>query len=576
MGSSVLLLSAGRHADALYLPLTKALAAHGLELVHCSVDQVIDLDPATFTAHEAVWVALEPELFSGAPEAAVAAQFLDLVAGARVAPSLALLAPTGAQDTAELLALIDSLCLSEPGPSRAEDYAEALSEVLAHPFGAPGYSTTLLVAEGPEPKELALGSRVAALLRDDGKSLLVANLEALTATSITESFRSLPIAEPLRTEAEAQLPRTVAQLLERAPQPMGEGAPLPRLVSAPKLPRKTGWAELAPFEPGADPASAQRFMRLLERARLDTLWLSISPNQYYRPGARFEEKTQAMEASVQAMSRALAEQAARTGRPAPRVLVALHPASNLRCPPFPAQMARDLYQRDYPDLPAPLFEDFWEQEVVEPAEHFAERWARLSEGLPLGGVVIDLELYLRPLTGVSEFRSTMGFEDATVARSPIKRFDAQGIGAHFGWLEREAERLSATMAARFRRAIPGALVAAYAPAISLDWFYRGFYRGLSAAGPFPLYTFTGDVRPHLGALEDAGISAQHAGVLMLSKLRRPEDAGLFAAVLQRNHGIWLNRCSRVDAYDPTAWHRLEQSPLSFAEREQAFEVLGGL
>jgi hypothetical protein len=280
------------------------------------------------------------------------------------------------------------------------------------------------------------------------------------------------------------------------------------------------------------------------------------------------EKTAAMERALGRFLSALAVRSASSGRPAPRVLVAIHPANNL---PRPDEVARDLYRTDYPDVPAPLWRPFWESEVIEPCVHFATRWRDQAWPLPLAGFVLDLELYLRTQTGVSEFRSTMGFEDAAVRDSPAGLLDGPGLGQHFAWLESEAERLARAISGALRAAVPGATIAAYAPSLSLDWFYRGFYRGLEPN--LPLYTFStalGD------APERLGLSISHSAVLMLSKLRRLEDAAEFSAILAQNQGIWLNRISRVETYTPNAWHRLEQSPLSFADRERIFEILGNL
>ena len=50
--------------------------------------------------------------------------------------------------------------------------------------------------------------------------------------------------------------------------------------------------------------------------------------------------------------------------------------------PRPAEVARDLYRTDYPDIPAPLWRPFWEAEVLEPCAHFAARFAAISRRTP--------------------------------------------------------------------------------------------------------------------------------------------------------------------------------------------------
>jgi hypothetical protein len=151
----------------------------------------------------------------------------------------------------------------------------------------------------------------------------------------------------------------------------------------------------------------------------------------------------------------------------------------------------------------------------------------------------------------------------------------RGVGEHFARLEAEAAALAGWLRARIEQAIPGAVIGAYAPNVSLDWFYRGFYRGLSAAGSIELFTFDSEFLAHADLLEERGIHARHSTVLLLSKLGSPDDFSIVTSLLARHDGLWLNRLSRlVEPYDPKAWHALEQTPLSPAERLLLIEHLG--
>ncbi|MFO0725607.1 MAG: hypothetical protein U1E65_17620 [Myxococcota bacterium] len=565
VAGTVLLCSAGRHHDALWAPMARRFQALGAVLEHLPIDKTVSLDPERLRTADLVCFALEPEQLEASSESAVAAHLYELWSTAvEVSPRLALWAPSGSHAAPELMALVDRV---RPGCFAAEE--EAIADRLEAALGPPGaYSTTLFLGpESGEPETLERMGLAHRIQRDDGRPLFVLNVDALTAPSITEGFRILPVAPGPRAALEELLDRAAADLLGRAVI-QSAAEPLTRPVPEADRPRKTGWMELLPFEDGADPGSGQRLLELIALGRLDTLWVSISPNQYYRPQARFFAKTEIMERALVRLLEGLAAQAYAARRAPPRVLVAIHPANNV---PRPAEVARDLYRTDYPDIPAPLWRPFWEAEVLEPCAHFAARWQKEAWPLPLGGFVLDLELYLRTATGVSEFRSTMGFEDATLRASPARALDGPGLSQHFGWLESEAERLARELRLGLLSAAPGGMIAAYAPSLSLDWFYRGFYRGLGER--LPLYTFSASLGDQPAQV---GLSVSHSAVLMLSKLRRLQDSAWFSEILSKNQGIWLNRISRVETYQPTAWHRLEQSPLSFPERARIFEVLGNL
>src|SRR5262249_13455667 len=149
----------------------------------------------------------------------------------------------------------------------------------------------------------------------------------------------------------------------------------------------------------------------------DALWISIAPNQYYSPIGRLRDRTERMHASVARFTSMLAREAAARGESLPRVLVSVHIANNYFAPAAqPERFARDIWGNEYPDIPDPRDEEFWETEVARPVEVLASEWPKHAAAeVPLAGIIVDLEMYLRHLTGVSEFSGTMGFGGGPLA-----------------------------------------------------------------------------------------------------------------------------------------------------------------
>jgi len=64
----------------------------------------------------------------------------------------------------------------------------------------------------------------------------------------------------------------------------------------------------------------------------------------------------------------------------PRILVGFEIANNLYAPHLPKVFSRDAYGGTYPDLPSPLNNNFWNNEVKVPLKILVEKW-QMMEGL---------------------------------------------------------------------------------------------------------------------------------------------------------------------------------------------------
>src|SRR3989304_4591839 len=132
---------------------------------------------------------------------------------------------------------------------------------------------------------------------------------------------------------------------------------------------------------------------------------------------------------------------------------------------MPKHFAVDLYHNSYRDLPSPINPTFWRQEVMKPLEVFVKHWNEktIGNGIPLSGVVLDLEMYCRKKTGT--FLTTMDFNAQSfkkflkqmrlpVANIPLRDrvllLMKQKMGdTYFRFLEGEAQNIGATMQAHF-------------------------------------------------------------------------------------------------------------------------------
>ncbi len=353
---------------------------------------------------------------------------------------------------------------------------------------------------------------------------------------------------------------------------------------------KVAWMELSVFEPlSPDQAKKQSsrdreqrqatLINYLVMAQFEGLWVTFNPHQYWSPIARKKEQESTFLASISNFTKQLAAACKRAKRPVPVLLVGFEITNNVYLPNLPSVCAVDGFGNEFTDIPAPLHEPFWQNEVIKPLEALCERWKdpQLSHGIPLRGVVLDLEMYCRKRIG--SFTPTCGFDKETLAAfDPTlvgKNFTVHGAmqglmqsgryGAFLSARTDKAKQLGITMRTAFKKALgDDAYVICYAQNLMIDWFYKGLYQGLGTQeDPVKLLTFNAEFMRHRPWLEEQGIFANHGCVVLLSKIMSSRHFGYVNNVLQANQCVWLNRVSRlVEDYEPKSWVGIEQTPLN--------------
>jgi len=329
------------------------------------------------------------------------------------------------------------------------------------------------------------------------------------------------------------------------------------------------------------------------KSGLDTLWISLTPNIFYSPiarcGSKVAGKKSAQEiqflAGLSRFTQKLRAQSVKLGIPVPKIMVGFELATNLYAPNLPQLYAIDLYGNTYPDLPAPLDRSFWNNEIKLSLDLFLREWAHddISHGLKISGVVFDFEMYCRKRTGT--FSTTMGFDNYSFQKFLGQKFLNQKLTsqkfvnpgtvsihdrvaflmgnklgqAYFRFLENEAENIGKDMGQFFAQKIPGCIVMCYMPNVLINWVYKGLCKGLNThASPLHLLTFNAEFRMHEHWFKKNKITANHASVLLLSKVQAPEDFMWVDQTLDNHHGIWLNRFSRFVEDKARDWTAVEQ------------------
>ncbi|MFH1644602.1 MAG: hypothetical protein ABIA74_05515 [bacterium] len=368
--------------------------------------------------------------------------------------------------------------------------------------------------------------------------------------------------------------------------------------------KKVGWMELNIFEipKKKENESEQKYKTELEirkkqqpelidsifKSGLDALWLTFNPQMYYSPIAIRKHEEDMFLNSVGLFTKSIKEKAEELKVSAPKILVGYEIANNIYAPNLPKNYSVDLYGNEYPDLPGSLDENFWSNEIKNPLTTFLNIWQKeeIGNGLKISGVVLDLEMYMRKQSGA--FLNTMGFEQSLLSKfkqeskqNSDNQDDANYLlnnkkfTSYFQFLQKEAEKIGADLRASLEKNIPDCFIACYAPNISVDWFYRNFYKGLCNKNKnIQLMTFNVDYGSHQKWLEQNGINATHSSVLMLSKLHGPQSFRWVNHILKHNTGLWLNRFSRFpQTFDKNAWYSIEQTPMNEANKEKFFNYL---
>jgi len=340
------------------------------------------------------------------------------------------------------------------------------------------------------------------------------------------------------------------------------------------------------------------------KSGLDTLWISLTPNIFYSPIARCGSKVTGKKSAkelqfLDGLSRFTEKLQTRSQElqlDIPKIMVGFELATNLYAPNLPQLYAIDLYGNTYPDLPAPLDRSFWNNEIKLSLGLFLKEWARdeISHGLKIAGVVFDFEMYCRKRTGT--FSTTMGFDNYSFQKFLSQKFLGQkniqqNMGqnfasntnmqqrqaqlsihdrvtylmqntlskAYFRFLEQEAESIGKDMGQFFAQKIPDCAVMCYMPSVLINWVYKGLCKGLNTyASPLHLLTFNAEFKTHQDWFKKNKIIANHASVLLLSKVQTPEDYGWVDTTLNHHHGVWLNRFSRFVEDKTRDWTSVEQ------------------
>ncbi|HEY8367692.1 MAG TPA: hypothetical protein VIM86_00070 [Thermodesulfobacteriota bacterium] len=231
------------------------------------------------------------------------------------------------------------------------------------------------------------------------------------------------------------------------------------------------------------------------------------------------------------------------------------------------------------DVPSPVDAAFWE-EVVLPRLRAAVEAA--GAGRPVAGVVLDLEMYGRPVLywrdafdfGDGPFRAFLdatGEEGAghaaTLSLPAAERADwllARGrLDDYFAFLERRAEAIGR----RLRQSLDAAagsrdlVLGFYAVGILPHWFYRGLFRGASDGGrPVLLFTFRTEARAEIAAAAREGTCLYHAQAALLGLVGRDGLAPALARAARVHDGFWLNRVTHLAASYAVAPHDAVEVP----------------
>jgi hypothetical protein len=432
--------------------------------------------------------------------------------------------------------------------------------------------------------------------------VLISTTALLTFAGIAENYRLCPIDVGIRQEMLAMAQRMLwevaclAQLSPSKKQPeLPSSVTSLGFVTAGMLRErgsKTAWMDIAVFDEAKVKNSEElaqcrvRQDKLIEyifQSGLDALWITFNPHMYYSPIARHlvgiekddyvvqEQKRRPWKTSISNFTKKLSEAAATSHCSIPRIMVGFEITNNLYDSNRPETYPIDVYENGYRDLPVPLSRLFWQQEIVGPLEKFVELWhdQEISHGIPLSGVVLDLEMYCREKTGL--FLNTM-----TIDADTFSTFEpaAQGMSirdrvlmlmqngkaqAYFAFLAREAQAIGNYVRTECVSRIPRCQLMCYLPNLQVSWFYKGLCKGLARVdAPLHLLTFNSEFFAHESWFKKHNIPVKHSTVLMLCKLASEQDFNWVDLLGARHHGLWLNRFSQFVEPKAIGWTSLEQ------------------
>lgn len=402
--------------------------------------------------------------------------------------------------------------------------------------------------------------------------------------TIAEDFRIIPVDAAVRDRVDEQVERFWDSMGARFEEPPARRRePIVRTLSPAKT--ATAWVQLTDLKTEAEELALARD---LIAGGFTHLWLNDSPQMYY--GIRkkkSDEQRVAMETQLARFCAMVSAEADRRGVAKPSLFIGFEIVNDFCGEHQRAENpAKDVYGSVYEDIPALTDPVFWQTAVVDPLAVYMKMYHTIPEEhqLPIAGPFIDLELYLRNLSGIGEFSSVMLCDDKLLKDF----FVAQGMSERMpaGDARAEAEHMRGLVAFASQRAREcGALVRAaisehcgegcdlglYTMSVDTDWFCVNFVQGAFAPGTMVRWaTFNTDFYSIKDAVQKIfeGVDIHHSSVLMLSKLSECGDQNLqlLNQCLCKNDGIWLNRFSRIGypyAGGEKEWYFLEQPGSGF-------------
>lgn len=356
-----------------------------------------------------------------------------------------------------------------------------------------------------------------------------------------------------------------------------------------------GWFELNIFDPTDNPQDKDKnkkqniLINACLQSKLDYLWITLNPHMYYSPIARLKDKTENFYKTLSLFTKKLNSQSIKLNFKSPEILIGYEITNNTYEPNLPQDHAVDLYNnsKDYIDIPNPLNNTFWTQEIKNPLIEFLKKYnnPEINNSIKIAGVILDLEMYCRKTTG--SFLDTMGFEQTNISNflesKKLKNINPEINGLinnkmlieYIDFLQQQAKLLGQDLKSFFEKQIPNCFIACYAPTISIEWFYKNFYSGLSSKdNPIYLLTFNTEFNAHKKYLEDNNIFIKHSSVLMLSKIKNSRDFRWIDFIEKNHDSVWFNRFSRFsENYHNSAWMSIEQSPMNNTDKNLFFSYL---
>lgn len=371
--------------------------------------------------------------------------------------------------------------------------------------------------------------------------------------------------------------------------------------------RKTAWMELNIFEPiqldstltptqqdeqiKNQALQQDKLIDFIIKAKLDALWISLNPNMFYSPIARKASREKVLMEAVALFTKKLKMASNVSGQVVPKILIGFEITNNIYEPNLPKPCAHDVYDNTYNDIPDPIDQNFWRNEIEIPVEKLVEQWnnPEICNGIPISGIMIDLEMYCRKTTGT--FFSTMGFNNRNfnlflhknnfktqqmkVAEMVQFLIDKKMATKYFDFLENQAVKIGSGLRQSFNNKINNCIIACYMPNILINWFYKGLYKGLNAAEkPVHLFSFNSEYLNHQKWFDDNKINATHSSVLLLSKITDKKSYEWIKNILNNHNGVWFNRYSRLVEPKTSDWTAIEKPQIAQDQYPGFIEYIG--